>query len=50
MGGKVYADSDEGQGTRINIELGLKCVDKNYYLPNDRALVNNAQNEAFLNE
>jgi signal transduction histidine kinase len=30
MGGKVYAESEVGKGTSINVEIGLKAIDRKY--------------------
>ena len=30
MGGHVYAESEIGKGTKINVELGIKAIDKEF--------------------
>jgi len=32
MGGKVYAESQLGKGTKINIELGIKAIDRKFLM------------------
>lgn len=43
MGGNVNAESKVGKGTKINVELGLKAVDKQFLSSQDQEFMTNDQ-------
>lgn len=41
MGGNVYAESELGKGTKINVEFGVKAIDKKYLVTHDQMSMTN---------
>lgn len=45
MGGKVFAESEVNKGTKLNIIVGLKALDKVYRAPENKMKLNKYLND-----
>jgi hypothetical protein len=48
MGGKVFAESQLGEGTRINIDIGIKAIDTEFLQTQDQKSMSNQQKLSYL--
>jgi hypothetical protein len=47
MGGKVFAESQLGEGTRINIDIGIKAIDTEFLQTQDQKSMSNQQKLSY---
>jgi hypothetical protein len=48
MGGHVYAESEIGKGTKINVEIGIKAIDKEFQVTKLESNMTNLQKIDYL--